>query len=340
LVTRNQLRTFVVLAATSSVHQAAKSLFVTQPAVSAAVASLQQELGVPLVERDGRRLRLTDAGQVLAAYGRRILGLWEEAVVATVATADPERGRLRVAAVTTAGEHLLPAPLGTFRESHADVEIVLEVGNRRGVWDLLRSGEVDLAIGGRPPLGGGFVSLGEAENDLLLVSSPGLFGGKAARASVAELGRRTWLVREEGSGTRATTEELLQELSIAPTLLTLGSNGAVRESALAGLGVALLSRAAVARQLAAGELEELRAGPLLPLRRPWHLVARSDSDLPATSRLFVEHLLAAGVFGRRGAAGSSAFPEKHQRETPASRAASGTRRRPANQRAARRGPQP
>jgi LysR family transcriptional regulator, low CO2-responsive transcriptional regulator len=301
-MTINQLRAFVALAGAGSVREAAKRLFVTQPAVSASVAALQAELGVRLVERDGRGLRLTDAGLVLAGYGRRILGLLEEAKLATVAGADPERGRLRLAAVTTAGEHIVPAVLATFRDDHPEVEVVLEVGNRNSVWDLLANGDVDLAIGGRPPQGGDVVSLAEAENELLMVSAPEATGRRSPRqVTVAELARRTWLVREPGSGTRSAAEELLEELGIAPLRLTLGSNGALRESAILGLGVALISRAAVARQLSDGTLEEWRVGPL-PLQRPWHVVARGGWSLPATAGLFVQHLLKTGGFGPASAA--------------------------------------
>ncbi len=304
-MTPNQLRSFVAVAETGSVQEAARCLFVTQPAVSAILASLQRELGVRLVERDGRGLRLTAAGTVLASYGRRVLGLLEEAAVATVASADPEHGRLRLVAVTTAGEHVVPGVLASFRAAHPGVEIVLEVGNRERLWSLLSTGEVDLAIGGRPPPGGELVSLAEADNDLVIVSAPR--SGRAPVADeelLAELAIRPWLVRELGSGTRATAEELFEQLGISPTRLTLGSNGALRESTIVGLGITLISRAAVERQLEEGTLEEWSIGPL-PLKRPWNLVARSGRALPATAALFVDHLLDTGSFRALPRSGTS-----------------------------------
>lgn len=291
-MTPHQLRTLVVVADTGSVREAAERLYVSQPAVSSVLAGLRSELGVALVEREGRGLRITPAGRVLAAHARRLLGLWDAAIAATLAQADPERGSLRLAAVTTAGEHLVPAPLSTFRQAHPDVEVSLEVGNRARVWDLLDRGVVDLAIGGRPPRGGRLVDLAETENFLVVVSAPaggGALGGVRS-VEVADLAHRTWLVRERGSGTRSTADELLAELGINPPHLTLGSNGALRESAALGLGIALVSRAAVARELAEGTLEEWRAGPL-PLRRGWHLVARAGGELSATAALFRDHLL-------------------------------------------------
>lgn len=292
-MTVNQLRTFVVLATTGSVREAAQRLVVSQPAVSSVLASLQAELGVRLVEREGRGVRLTPAGSVLAGYGRRILGLWEEAVAATEAQGEPERGRLRLAAVTTAGEQVVPGLLTLFRRSYPAVDVTLDVGNRSRVWDMLQHGGVDLAIGGRPPAGSGLASLASCDNELVLVSAPDGAAGGCRQVTVEELARRTWLVREPGSGTGSTADELLAELGIEPPRLTLGSNGALRESALVGLGIALISRAAVARQLEDGALEEWRAGPL-PLRRSWHLVERSGGPLPPTAGLFYRCVVAAG----------------------------------------------
>lgn len=272
---------------------------VSQPAVSSVLSALADELGVALVQRDGRGLRLTEAGAVLARYARRILGLWDEATVATVAKADPERGRLRLAAVTTAGEHVVPPLLTAFRRRHPGVEVVLEVGNRTRVWELLAHGGADLGIGGRPPAGGHLVSLGASDNDLVVISAATPDSGGRPRprpVTVAQLAAVTWLVREPGSGTASTADELLADLGIAPARLTLGSNGAIKESALVGLGIALISHAAVARELANGTLEEWRAGPL-PLRRRWHLVARDDADLPATAALFRDHVIDAGGQG-------------------------------------------
>lgn len=290
-MTPSQLRTFVTVADTGSVRQAAQRLIVSQPAVSSVLAALQAELGVPLVERDGRGLRLTEAGAVLAGYGRRILGLWDEACLATMAKADPEHGRLRLAAVTTAGEHVVPSILATFRRAHPGVEVVLEVGNRSRVWELLTDGGADLGVGGRPPAGGALASLAATGNELVVISAPGEGPDRDVRqVTVAELATKTWLVREPGSGTASTADELLAELGLNPPRLTLGSNGAIRESVMVGLGIALVSRAAVAREIGEGLLEEWRAGPL-PLRRHWHLVAKGDWELPATAALFRDHVL-------------------------------------------------
>ncbi|MGI8808563.1 MAG: LysR substrate-binding domain-containing protein, partial [Acidimicrobiales bacterium] len=202
----------------------------------------------------------------------------------------PERGRVRLAAVTTAGERIVPRLLASFRRRYPEAGVLLEVGNRRRVWDLLASRQVDLAIGGRPPAGTPFVTLATRPN-LLVVIAPAAdgSGGKVRQVSLEELAAATWLLREPGSGTRGTTEELLAELELDPRVLTVGSNGAILESVQVGLGITLLSRDAAGTELAAGSLEEWRHGRL-PLRREWHVVGRAGEELDPTAMLMLEHL--------------------------------------------------
>jgi DNA-binding transcriptional LysR family regulator len=287
-MTFNQLGVFVAVVTTGSVQAAARGLFVSPPAVSAALAALQAELGVSLVERSGRGLKVTPAGEVFAAYARQILQLIDDGRDAALETLDPERGRVRLAAVTTAGEHVLPQFLASFRDRYPDAGVSLEVGTRDRVWELLGARQVDLAMGGRPPGGGRLVSCATRPNMLVLVAA-GDGTRRVRTVAVEELGRQVLLLREPGSGTRSTAEELMDELGIDPPTLTLGSNGAVRESAQVGLGITLISRDAVARELEEGALEEWRC-PTIPRQRAWHVVARAGEELPPTAQLFVDHL--------------------------------------------------
>jgi DNA-binding transcriptional LysR family regulator len=291
-VTFNQLRTFLAVVDSGSVSDAADHLFVSPPAVSAALASLQAELGVALVARVGRGVAVTAAGKVFAPYARGVLRIADEGMAAAREALDPESGRVRLAAVTTAGEHVLPRFLASFRARHPHAEVSLEVGNRERLWQLLAEREVDLAIGGRPPGGNHFLTRATRPNILVLVAaaSPGTTGVRDV--SLEELSRQVLLLREPGSGTRRTTEELFDELGVAPAAtLTLGSNGALRESVQVGLGITLISHDAVARELEEGTLEEWRC-PTLPRHRAWHLVSRSGEDLAPTAGLFLSHVTA------------------------------------------------
>ena len=294
-MTFNQLRTFVEVATAGSVNEAARSLLVSPPAVSAAVGSIERELGVQLVERAGRGLVITAAGEVFARYARQVLSLLDTAKAATAEALDPERGQLRLAAVTTAGEHVVPRFLASFRARHPEAGITLEVGNRDRVWKALEDHEADLAVGGRPPGGGRFVTLATRPNVLVLVAA-GKGKPSVREVDVETLANSVVLVREEGSGTRGTAEELLHELGVDPRTLTLGSNGAIRESVQVGLGITLISRDAVARELDEGTLEEWQCA-LLPRQRAWHVVLRAHEPLPATAGLFLTQLVASADDG-------------------------------------------
>jgi len=292
-MTSNSLRGFLELARAGSVRAAAARLHVTQPAVTAAVRSLERELRTPLVARQGRGIVLTPAGRVLAGYAARVLGLLEETRAAVSEAADPERGRIRLAAVTTAGEHVLPPLIRDFRARHPGVEVSLEVGNRSLVWERLRDREVDLAIGGRPPAGVGFTGTAFRSNDLV-VAAPASMTVKREPASPAALADATWLLREEGSGTRATAEEFFAGAGIAPATLTIGSNGAIVESVAAGLGITLISLDAVRRAAEAGTVRVVRVRGL-PLRRDWHVVTRSGEEPRGAPGMFREFLLQVGA---------------------------------------------
>lgn len=297
----HQLRTFIEVARTGSVQEAANSLVVSQPAVSSALAGLQRELGVALLERRGRGIGITAAGRGVEREGRRVLALLHQIERSARATAL-QGGRLRLATVTTVAEQLLATLLAGVRSADARLDIELEVANRERVWERLDHWEVDLALAGRPPEDRDFRTLATRPNELVVVAAPDV-----AR-TLSALGETTWLVREPGSGTRVATEELFATLDIAPPRLTIGSNGAIRECLRVGLGISLLSREAVARELddAALIVVPTRA---TPIARPWHLVAGRERELGAAASSFVEYAIATLSFaptdtGRRNRSSS------------------------------------
>ena len=290
MTTNARLRALVELADAGSVRGAAERLVVTESAISSAIGSLSAEVGVALIDRNGRGVRLTPAGLRYVEYARRILGLHHEAVLAARSEADPENGSIRLAAVTTAGELLIPALLASFRAAHPDVVCKLEVAPRTSIWLLLSRHETDVVIAGRPPPGLPLIQVpAVAPNTLVVVGRPN--GSHRFEPSEA-----TWLLRESGSGTRATTGLLLEQLEIAPPQLTLGSHGAVVAAAVAGLGVTLVSRSAVSRELDAGALVELPV-PGTPLDRPWHIV--THSPCVGSTELLVQHVVAHRELGWR-----------------------------------------
>ncbi|HXP20988.1 MAG TPA: LysR substrate-binding domain-containing protein [Streptosporangiaceae bacterium] len=260
-VTLTQIRAFLAIKDTGSVHAAASQLLVSQPSVSAAAAALARELGVALFERHGRGVRLTAAGAAFAPYAAQLLGLLEQGREAAREAASPEASVVRLVAVNTAGEYLVPPLLQAYRELHPGVRVMLEVGNRATVFERLETHRADIGIGGRPP-GGRLRGFPLLDNSLVVVG----------KELPADLAATPWLLRGEGSGTRRATERLLLDLELdSPELLTLGSNGAIKQALAVGLGVTLISLHAVARELREGLLVQIPVTGT-PLRRPWHVL--------------------------------------------------------------------
>jgi len=276
-ITQTQLRSFLAVFRTGSVTAAADELIVTQPSVSAAVSALSRELGVDLTERNGRSIRPTPAGEAFVPYAADVLGLLEQGTRASREAAQVAAKELRIAAVTTAGEHIVPPLMQAFSASHPEIALSLDVGNRERVFERVRSHRSDVAVGGRPPSEG---VLGERflENPIAIITAPDDPLADKRALPIEELGGRPWLLREEGSGTRTMTEEFLAAYELRPPLLTLGSNGAIKEAARAGLGVALQSRLTARLELEVGLLATIDVNARLP-QRHWYLLRPEHGPL-------------------------------------------------------------
>lgn len=276
------MRAFLSVVEHGSIRAAAVSLHVTEPAVSAAVSHLERGLGAKLTERAGRGVTLTDEGRLYAGYCRSILGLIAEA---SAAVQSAEHGRLRLGAVATASEYVLPRLLGSFRQRFAAVDVGLTVLPRDALFESLSHHEVDLVFAGRPPPDRGLTTRALRRNRLIVVGAPGQDWDPMTS---------TWLLRGPGSGTRDTALGLLAQLDAGPPSLTLGTHGAVVAAAREGLGVTLVHADAVDADLDRGDLVLVPVEPT-PLDRPWHIVT-TGSPTPPTS-LFIDHITDRDVVG-------------------------------------------
>jgi len=207
---------------------------------------------------------------VFASYAADVVGLLDQGARAASETAEKALTELRIGAVTTAGEHIAPQLMQAFAALHPEVTLTVDVGNRARVFDQLRAHRSDVAIGGRPP-DEGLVGERFLDNPIVVVTAPDDPLAKRRRVPVEELGSRPWLLREEGSGTRSMTEEFLARHDLDPPTRTLGSNGAIKQAARAGLGISFVSRDAVAAELEAGLVGAIDvAGG--PEPRHWHML--------------------------------------------------------------------
>jgi LysR family transcriptional regulator, low CO2-responsive transcriptional regulator len=298
-ITLTQLTAFLATVRGGSVTAAADELVVTQPSVSSAIAALGRELGCELFERAGRGIRLTEAGIAFRPFAADVVGLLEEGRQAAREAAALTARRLRIAAVTTAAESFVPPLMREFALRHPDIELALDVGNREYVFERVTSHLADVAISGKPPADERLVAEPLLENRIVCITSaddPAAAAGPVAASALAD---RAWLLREPGSGTRALGEQFLQERGLTPKTLTLGSNGAIKQAARAGLGVSLLSRAAVESELTAGWLGEITLTDG-PAPRPWFVLHSAVGPARGPAETFSEFLRGEVAIGQIG----------------------------------------
>ncbi|MEO6859277.1 MAG: LysR substrate-binding domain-containing protein [Solirubrobacteraceae bacterium] len=285
-ITVTQLKCFLAVVRGGSVTAAADELVVTQPSVSSAIASLGRELGCDMFERSGRGIRLTGAGRAFVPYARDVIGLLGEGRQAVLEAAALASHRLQIAAVTTAAESFVPPLIRSFSEQHPGIELTLDVGNRQYVLDRVYTHTVDVAVSGKPPSDERLLSEALIDNEIACITAPDdpvLAGGPL---TASELAGRVWLLRERGSGTRTLNEQFLESRGLQPNTLTLGSNGAIKQAVRVGLGISLLSRAAVAAELANGEVGEIVLSDGPP-SRPWFVLRSTVGPARPTVDLFI-----------------------------------------------------
>jgi DNA-binding transcriptional LysR family regulator len=289
------LNTFARAAERGSFTAAARELGLSQAAVSQRVQALERELGVPLFRRVGGKVELTDAGRRLHDYARRILDLHREARHEVTGKEAPVTGELAIAASSVPGEHLLPALLATFGAKHPHVRVQAAVSDSAAVIGLVESGAVSVGLVGRRTDGAALEFRHLANDRMVVVAPPGHALSKKKRVTLAQLAAHPLVVREAGSGLRHCFEAALvragRSLSDLRVALELGSNEAIKEAVLRGVGVAVLSTLAVRKEVAAGRLLALEVEGI-GCDRELFVVTDRRRVLPTPARLFVNLLQA------------------------------------------------
>jgi DNA-binding transcriptional LysR family regulator len=291
-LTLHQLRIFQAVATHNSFARAAEALHLSPPTLSLQVKQLANTVGQPLFEQLGKKIFLTAAGQTLADAAMDISKRVDLLAEDLSALQGVERGRLKLAILTTV-KYTLPKLLGGFCAAHPGIEVSMVVGNRENLLQRLARNDDDLYIMGQPPEHMELICEDFADNPLVLVAPPN--HPLAAQTAIAPdaLNGAPFIMREPGSGTRLTTERFFTEAGVeVVNRLEVGSNEAIKQTVAGGLGLAVLSATTVVSELTLGELVKLDVQGF-PLIRRWHLVyARGKRLSPAAlafKRWLAEH---------------------------------------------------
>ncbi len=293
MVNFRQLTTFVTVAELGSFTKAARALYMTQPAISWQIKSLETDLELTLLERQDRNVTLTEAGEIFYREARRLTNLYESMLVQMEEYKSLERGRLCLGASNIPGEYLLPGYIGRFKEVYPKAEVSLAIADTGAIVDRLLGDDIQLGVIGARVEEPKLYLTPLARDELVLIASPKVLLGEKKRLTIEELARQKFLMREISSGTRMVIKKELarhqldlEELDIT---MELGSTQAVITAVRAGLGMSWVSRWAAQPNLSLGQVREMEVEGL-KIQRDLYLAFHRQRTLTPLVRAFLEFL--------------------------------------------------
>jgi DNA-binding transcriptional LysR family regulator len=284
-ITFRQLRVFNAVARHLSFAKAAETLHVSAPAITMQIKDLEAEVGMPLFERQGRKVSLTTSGEYLLVYARKMLALLKDAEDAAARLQRIETGKLTIGMVDTT-TYFIPAMLRRFLNEHEGIELILKVGNRLELMQWLQNSEVDIAIMGSPSSEIPTRAEPFAANPLVFVASPDHPLASESGLKAEDLRQQSFIVREQGSGTRNAMESFFLQARFQPRFsMELHSNDAIKQAVKANLGLSFLSLHTIDLELQAKQLSilDVRGSPVV---RAWHVVHALSKLLSPAAEAF------------------------------------------------------
>ena len=279
------MRVFNAVARHLSFAKAAEILHVSAPAITMQIKDLEAEVGMPLFERQGRKVSLTTSGEYMLVYARKMLALLKDAEDAAARLQRIETGKLTIGMVDTT-TYFIPALLRKFLNEHEGIELVLKVGNRLELIQWLQNSEVDIAIMGSPPSEISVRAEPFAANPLVFLASPEHPMAGESGLQAEDLRQQSFIVREQGSGTRSAMEAFFSQARFQPRFsMELQSNDAIKQAVKANLGLSFLSLHTIGLELQTKHLSilDVRGSPVV---RAWHVVHTLSKLLSPAAEAF------------------------------------------------------
>ncbi|RPI44185.1 MAG: LysR family transcriptional regulator [Betaproteobacteria bacterium] len=282
-----QLAVFEAVARLGSYTRAAEELFVAQPTVSIQMKKLSETLGVPLFEQSGKRPILTDAGRELAAACNDIFGRLEQVEERLIGLRDLDHGRLRIAA-SSFGKYFIPRLLGEFCNRHPKIEVSMHIDNWRGIRQRIQENADDLYVLSNLPQELELTAYPLLVDPIEVFAPAGHPLVGEHRIAFSRLAEEPFLLREPGSATRRIAQEACSKNGITPRVrMELASDEAVKQSVIAGLGIALLPRRIVDSRSDEAQVCVLDVQGF-PVVRQWYIVHQRGKQLPRVASAFLD----------------------------------------------------
>jgi LysR family transcriptional regulator, low CO2-responsive transcriptional regulator len=291
--TLKQIQTFVEVAREKSVSKAAERLFVTQPAVSMQIRQLEDVFGLPLIEPVGRNIQLTGAGQEFLTHAIAAMAQLKNLEALMAEHVGVRKGRFELAVVSTA-KYFVPMLLVRFGKLLPGIDVTLRIDNRESILGMLSRNEVDLVIMGRAPNNLDCEATAFATNPMGIVCAPDHPLSRRKRVQFEMLKEYGFVVREQGSGTRAAMERLFGQHEIPMKMvMEMPSNETIKQAVMAGMGLSFLSLRTVRHELAAGHLAMVDINGM-PLVGHWYVTHLTQKKLSPAAKAFKAFLIEQG----------------------------------------------
>jgi DNA-binding transcriptional LysR family regulator len=290
-ITLRQLKVFKTVAKHLNYTQAARTLHLSQPAVSMQVKQLEESVGLPLFEQTGKKINLTEAGREVFDYANTIFRTFEEMQEVIAALKGLDTGHLDIAVASTVN-YFAPRLLAAFNRKFPGIDLRLDVTNRQRLMALLRNNEIDLVLMGLPPEDIDLEYKPFMENPLVVIAPPGHPLQYQQNIPPERLGDEVFLMREAGSGTRLAMERYFDERSIPlKTGMQMTRNEAIKQAVRAGMGLGVVSTHTIELEVETGRLVVLDVDGF-PIQRHWYLVYRKNKRLSPPARAFINFVVA------------------------------------------------
>lgn len=284
------MEAFVQVAAHHSFSRAAEALQLTQPSITARIQALERELGEKMFERGGRSVRLTDAGTILLPYAERILQMVREAKESVEEVRSVQAGRLRLGSALTISTYVLPRILRTFHSRYPDVEVMVHTGRSEQVLNMLLSDEVQVGLA-HSLVHPDVETVDLYADEVILVANPDHPFAANRQATIEEVGSQPVILADRGSSYYGLTHGLFRQAGVVPNVaMELDSMEATKRMVEEGLGIALLPRVCLERELKQGLLTEVAITNAPAISRQIALIYRKSRKRVRTVQAFLEVL--------------------------------------------------
>ncbi|EJW17778.1 LysR family transcriptional regulator [Paenibacillus alvei] len=285
------MKVYVAVVEQRNFSRAAELLHLSQPGVSQHIRNLEQEFGVQLIHRSPKHVKLTEAGEILYKHAKEMIARYEAAREDIGLLRDEVTGSLRIGASFTIGEYILPRIVASFARQYPSVDVQVTIANTEQIAQSVRANELDIGlVEGKIEYKDLQLGTPFMEDEMVLVVSPNHSFASMPTIEPSMLHDEVWVLREQGSGTRAYSDQFMSDLKLhIKRSYVFNSSQSVKEAVMAGLGIAMLSYWVIRKEQEHGELRLVHVKGK-SVKRAFHILQDNNASATMAMTMFIEQV--------------------------------------------------